>query len=47
EPETDGFTYWVGLLNGGSARTDVMRAFATCPEFQEICNKYGIERGEI
>ena len=47
EPEADGFNYWLGLLNGGTAREDVMKAFASCPEFQEICNQYGIERGEI
>ena len=47
EPETDGFNYWLGLLNGGTDRNDVMKAFAGCPEFQEICNQYGIVRGEI
>ena len=47
EPETDGFNYWLGLLNGGTDRVDVMKAFAGCPEFQEICNQYGIVRGEI
>ena len=47
EPEADGFNYWLGLLNGGTDRNDVMRAFAGCPEFQEICNQYGIDRGEI
>ena len=47
EPEADGFAYWLGLLNGGTDRVDVMKAFAGCPEFQEICNSYGIERGEI
>ena len=47
EPEADGFAYWLGLLNGGTDRNDVMKAFAGCPEFQEICNQYGIERGEI
>ena len=47
EPEADGFAYWLGLLNGGTHRNDVMKAFAGCPEFQEICNQYGIVRGEI
>ena len=47
EPEAEGFAYWLGLLNGGTDRVDVMKAFAGCPEFQEICNSYGIERGEI
>ena len=47
EPEADGFAYWLGLLNGGTDRVDVMKAFAGCPEFQEICNQYGIVRGEI
>ncbi|MBP5492890.1 MAG: DUF4214 domain-containing protein, partial [Clostridiales bacterium] len=47
EPDADGFNYWLGLLNGGTTRTDAMKAFASCPEFQEICNQYGIDRGEI
>ncbi|MBP5491668.1 MAG: DUF4214 domain-containing protein, partial [Clostridiales bacterium] len=47
EPEAEGFAYWLGLLNGGTDRNDVMKAFAGCPEFQEICNQYGIVRGEI
>ena len=47
EPEAEGFAYWLGLLNGGTDRNDVMKAFAGCPEFLEICNQYGIERGEI
>ena len=47
EPEAEGFAYWLGLLNGGTDRVDVMKAFAGCPEFQEICNQYGIVRGEI
>ena len=47
EPEVEGFTYWLSLLNAGIHRNEVMRAFAGCPEFQQICNQYGIERGEI
>ncbi|MBP5492583.1 MAG: DUF4214 domain-containing protein [Clostridiales bacterium] len=47
DPEAEGFAYWLGLLNGGTDRVDVMKAFAGCPEFQEICNQYGIVRGEI
>ena len=47
EPDTDGFNYWLGLLKGGTTRNDAMRAFAGCPEFQQICNQYGIDRGEI
>ena len=47
EPEVEGYNYWLGMLNGGADRNDVMKAFAGCPEFQDICNQYGIERGEI
>ena len=47
EADTDGFNYWLGLLNGGMSRSDALKTFAGCPEFQEICNKYGIDRGEI
>ncbi|MBP5491563.1 MAG: DUF4214 domain-containing protein [Clostridiales bacterium] len=45
EPEADGFAYWVGLLQGGANRDDVLVAFAQCPEFAVICMNYGIERG--
>ena len=47
DPEADGFAYWLGLLNGGMDRVEVMKTFASCPEFQEICNQYGIDRGPI
>ena len=47
EPDADGFNYWLGLLNGGMSRSDALKTFAGCPEFQEICNKYGIDRGVI
>ena len=47
DPEEEGFNYWLSMLNGGTDRNEVMRAFAGCAEFQEICNQYGIVRGEI
>ncbi|MBR3056591.1 MAG: DUF4214 domain-containing protein [Clostridiales bacterium] len=47
DPDVDGFTYWRGLLNDGTDRVDVMKSFAGCPEFQEICDRYGIVRGTI
>ena len=47
DPEAEGFAYWLSMLNAGTDRVDVMKIFASCPEFQEICNQYGIDRGEI
>ena len=47
DPEADGFNYWLSMLNDGTDRVEVMKIFASCPEFQEICNQYGIVRGEI
>ena len=46
-PEVDGYEYWLKQLAAGTSRRDVLRAFAACPEFQKICNRYGIERGDI
>ena len=47
DPEEDGYNYWLALLNGGMDRNEVLKGFAASPEFQKICNRYGIERGEI
>ena len=47
DPEKGGFDYWVGELNKGKDRNEVMASFAQCQEFLDICKSYGIERGEI
>ncbi|MBR2750487.1 MAG: DUF4214 domain-containing protein [Clostridiales bacterium] len=47
EAETDGFNYWVGQLNKGVSRFEVLRGFAMSPEYSALCQAYGIERGTI
>ena len=47
EPDEDGQAYWLSLLKGGTSRLDAMKSFAGCPEFQVICNEYGMDRGVI
>lgn len=44
EPDNDGFTYWINLLEGGTSRNDVFDSFARSNEFAEICNSYAIQR---
>ena len=43
--DDNGLKYWVGLLDNGTTREDVLKGFAQSPEFTDICNKYGILRG--
>ena len=45
EFDQSGLDYWVGLLNSGKSREDVIKGFASCNEFTEICNSYGINKG--
>ena len=47
EPDQGGYNFWVGKLNDGISRSDVLRAFVMCPEFGELCKTYGFDRGEI
>lgn len=43
--DDSGLNYWVGLLNDGASREDVLIGFAQSKEYTEICNTYGITRG--
>lgn len=47
EAETDGLNYWVGQLNSGVSRFDVLRGFAMSDEYTALCKAYGIERGTL
>ena len=47
EKDTDGMNYWKSRLKGGSSRDQIIKEFAMSPEFTDICNTYGIERGDI
>lgn len=44
DPESDGYTYWMGELKKGASREDVFYGFSGSPEFGLICAKYGIIR---
>ena len=37
EPDTDGFNYWVSLLNNGTSRKTVVYGFTRSPEFISKC----------
>jgi len=45
EPEPKGFAFWMNALANGTGRDEVMIQFACSPEFSEICQTYGIDRG--
>ena len=47
QPEDGGMQYWLGEMAKGKTRRAVMAWFAQSPEFTEICQKYGIDRGSI
>lgn len=38
--------YWVGEMKKGMTREAVFVGFATSPEFEKICNNYGVVRGD-
>lgn len=45
EPDNAGLNAWVGVLNAGLSRLHVFKGFAESNEFTQICNSYGIVRG--
>ena len=42
EADSAGLKYWVNRLNNGDSRKTVLRAFAGCPEFQNIVKSFGL-----
>lgn len=42
EFDNDGLNYWLGQLDSGKTRKDVLEAFAGCPEFQDIIKSFGL-----
>lgn len=42
EADKSGLDYWVGRLNKGENRKSVLKAFAGCPEFQQIVRSFGL-----
>lgn len=47
QPDLEGKDYWVDYLEQGLSREFVFRGFALSQEYTEICNSYGIIRGEV
>ena len=39
EPDSDGMTYWLGVLAQGANRSDVVFGFTRSPEFTDKCIK--------
>ncbi|MBO7452284.1 MAG: DUF4214 domain-containing protein [Clostridiales bacterium] len=42
-----GLSYWLGEMNNGLSRHNVLVGFSNSKEFTEICASYGINRGDI
>lgn len=47
EPDAGGKAHWLELLDNGVSREYVFRGFAQSVEYTNICNSYGIIRGEV
>ena len=46
EYDQGGLDYWLENMNNGYTRDEVFAGFANSPEFEGICNFYGIIRGD-
>ena len=47
EYDDAGLSYWLGEMNNGLSRHNVLVGFSNSKEFTEICASYGINRGDI
>ena len=47
EPDSNGFNYWLNLLNEGKNREYILSGFTNSTEFVNLCRKYGIEAGYL
>ena len=45
--DVDGYNYWLNKLKNGTDRMDVLAGFTNSVEFQNLCNKYNINRGKL
>ena len=45
EPDSDGLNYWVGKLNKGMKREELLNRFASSTEYRDLCNNAGFELG--
>lgn len=42
-----GYNYWMNKLNSGTDRIDILAGFTNSTEFKNLCDSYGINRGEL
>ncbi len=47
EPDTEGMEAWLTALSNGVSRTYVLSGFTGSTEFTDICNDYGITKGNV
>ncbi len=47
EKDEGGFATWLNALAGGSSNRYVLAGFVNSTEFQNLCDQYGIDRGEL
>ena len=47
EYDQDGLNYWLGRINSGESRRNILRSFAGCPEFTAIAAKAGISEETV
>lgn len=47
EPDAGGLKYWMNKMNSGTVAEDILVGFVSSVEFNNLCNKYGIETGEL
>jgi len=47
DPDGGGLAYWLGQIDGGANRLEVLAGFVNSNEFAALCDEYGIEAGEI
>ena len=45
EPDQDGFNAWVGVLNNGTSKEEVIEGFINSTEWANLCLRYGIRSG--
>ena len=45
EPDQDGFNAWVGVLNNGTSKEEVIEGFINSTEWANLCLFYGIRNG--
>lgn len=45
--DAEGSAYWLGELAAGKSKDMILASFINSPEYQEVCDGFGIERGTM